>query len=404
MQRLKYKYRLFPNKTQEQQLNQIVGSCRYVYNFYLENEIELYKHTGKFNWQIDNCCLLTNLKKQQPFLQEVPAVALQQSIRRLHTSLKQAMPGRKARKGFPKFKSRHENEQSFRMVMITSKQNKDKLLVNRSRHIKDNKLVISKSLKVRMKMHRELPDNIDFSSFEVKRKNNKWYVTFNIEVPKQPKVKIVKAVGIDINSKKYVFSDHHVLMIPKFLSENQVKIKQLQRELSRKKKGSNNRAKARLKLARLHEHIANQRWDWFNKETKRIVDNYDLICLEDLNVKEIQQRFGRITRDNLFGAFRSMIEYKAELYGKYVSIIDRYEPTSKKCSSCQKIHASLKLSERTYNCPSCGVEIDRDLNAALNIVRAGTSLCGSAPTAFKSNSSLIQAIVGTESKQEAIVL
>ena len=162
------------------------------------------------------------------------------------------------------------------------------------------------------------------------------------------------------------------------MRENQTRIKRAQQSISRKIKGSNNREKAKKKLSKISNIVKNKRLDFFHKLSKSLIDQFDLICLEDLKVSDIAKFNGKITADNYMAGFRHMIDYKAELYGKHVSVIDRYHPSSKKCSCCGNIKKSLPLNIRTYKCNKCNLVIDRDYNAALNILTAGTAglACG----------------------------
>ena len=162
--------------------------------------------------------------------------------------------------------------------------------------------------------------------------------------------------------------------MPKFFSESQAKIKKQQQSVSRKKKGSANRKKAQLKLARTYAHVTNQRLDFAHKLTTSLIQTYDTIYLEDLNVAGIQRFNGKITQDNILGMFRMQLEYKGALYDRQVVCIDRFFPSSKKCSTCGTVKAELPLSQRTYHCNSCGLTLDRDLNAALNILAAGQAV------------------------------
>ena len=196
-----------------------------------------------------------------------------------------------------------------------------------------------------------------------------------------------KTTGIDLNSKEYVLSDGTRCQIPKYLKENQLRIKELQRSVSRKIKGSHNRRKAQLKLHKVHQCITNKRLDYFNKLSTQLVRDYDTLVLEDLDAKSIQKKMGRVTQDNGFSIFRAMILYKAALYGKETVIINRYFPSSQLCSGCGAVQ-KMPLSFRTYECKCCGLNIDRDLNAAVNIHRAGTAL-----SAFGDNREVDESVV-----------
>jgi len=375
MQLLKYKYRLYPTKDQVQKLNRITGSQRYIWNHFLAGEQSRYKEYQKFNFLSNNSAQLTSMKNELTWLKDVPSTSLQQTLRYLDHSLKQSF--KQKDKGFPKFKSKRHNNGSFSLSMVEMKRN-----------IKDDKFYIPKVGKVKWKYHRDLPN--DFKSLQVKQESGKWFVVLTTRKAKLKKRAIKTSIGVDLNSKEHVIFNGHKqerFAVPKLLRENQAKLKLLQQQLSRCVKGSNNRKKVQTKLQRLHQHIAYKRSDYFHKLSHYLVTNYDLICLEDLNVKSIQMKMGKVTQDNLFAGFRHMIEYKAELYGSTTSVIDRYYPSSQTCSGCGCIQR-MPLNLRTYNCRNCDLEIDRDLNSAINIRRAGT-----ARIAFGDETPIEQAIV-----------
>jgi putative transposase len=245
---------------------------------------------------------------------------------------------------------------------------------------------------IKTKYHRAIPS--EFTTCNIKYEAGKWYLVLTVKVKKQPKTSGNSSVGIDINSLEYVTSDGEIIPIPRFLGESQARIKRIQRRLARKVKGSSNRKKWQLRLARQHDKIKCQRLDFFHKTSSCLVDNYDIICLEDLNVKAIQRFNGHITKDNLFAGFRQMIEYKAELYGKQVVVVDRYYASTKTCSNCGNVQ-SISLKERTYKCNCCGTEISRDYNAAVNINRAGSAriyACGDWGSAIDSEESIATSV------------
>jgi putative transposase len=363
MQNLKYNYRLYPNEEQIQLLTQVVGSNRYVWNYFLDQEKQQYQNDNKFRFFNKNSADLTSLKKATEWLQSSPSTSLQQTIRYLDVALKASFKknSKSSRKGFPKFKKKRNFNGSFTLAMVNSQRNCD---------FNSGKFKIPNIGWIKCRYHRELPS--DFKTCQIKQEANQWFVVFTCTKPKLPTRTTANSVGIDINSTEYVLSNGTRYLIPKFLRENQARIKKLQRHLSRKKKGSNNYLKAQLKLTKANYRVKLKRLDYFHKLSKKLVNDYDVISLEDLNVKSIQQWNGHIIKDNGFAMLRHFIEYKSELYGARTVIIDRYFPSSKTCSNCGSIQ-DIVLSNRTYDCKSCGEVIDRDLNAAININRAGTA-------------------------------
>jgi putative transposase len=363
MQNLKYKYRLYPSQEQIQLLNQVVGNNRYVWNHFLNQEMQQYQIDNKFRFFNKNSADLTSLKKATEWLQSSPSTSLQQTIRYLDVALKASFKkNSKATKGFPKFKKKRNFNGSFTLAMVNSDRNCD---------FNSGKFKIPNIGWIKCRYHRALPS--DFKTCQIKQEAHNWFVVVTCTKPKLPtRTTTTNSVGIDLNSSEYVLSNGIRYVIPKFLRENQAKIKKLQRGLSRKKKGSHNYLKAQLKLTKANYRVKLKRLDYFHKLSRQLVDDYDVISLEDLNVKSIQQWNGHIIKDNGFAMLRQFIEYKSELYGGKTVIIDRYYPSSKTCSNCGSIQ-DIELSSRTYDCKSCGEVIDRDLNAAINIDRAGTA-------------------------------
>jgi putative transposase len=334
---------------------------RFVWNYFLDLEIKQYQQTKKFRFYNQNSRDLTMLKKTEVWLNNIPSTSLQQTLRNLDQTLKTYFKRKHAGQGFPKFKKRRNFNGSFSLAMINAKSS-----------IHGNKFYIPKVGDVKCRFHREIPS--DFKTCQIKCEANKWFVvlTCTREIIQLPKT--YKVIGIDINSKEYVTSDNQIIKIPKYLHENQVQIKKLQRKLARQVKNSARYKKTQLKLAKLHKRISNKRLDFFHKLSFSFVKDYDLSCLENLDVKAIQKQYGKVIGDNGFAMFKTFVVYKAILYGKETVIIDRWYPSSQLCSQCQEHRHKMPLSSRTYICPDCGNNISRDLNAAINIMKAGTAL------------------------------
>jgi putative transposase len=360
MQNLKYKYRLYPTSSQEQKLLQVVGCSRYIWNHFLASEQQQYRETKKFNFLNKNSKELTSLKQTLPWLRKAPSTSLQQTLVNLERALKQSFKSSKTRRGFPKFKKRKNWQGSFSLAMVGLDTHVDQVA---------GKFKCPNIGWIKTQYHRAIPS--DFSTAQIKWEGGGWYLVLTCCVKKrQKKIDLNNSVGIDLNSLEYVTSDGEIIPIPRHLGDNQVKIRWLQQRLSKSTKGSCNRRKWQLKLAKAHYRVKMKRLDSFHKLSRYLVDIYDVICIEDLNVQGIQQFNGHITKDNMMSGFRQMLEYKCELYGKHLEVISRWEPTSQTCSSCGH-QQRMPLSTRTYNCEHCGHEMSRDLNAALNIHRAG---------------------------------
>ncbi|MDX8383506.1 MAG: transposase [Ghiorsea sp.] len=364
---MKYTYRLYPTVKQEQKLLGFCGAQRFVWNYFLALEIERYKKDGKFNFYYTNGKLLTQLKKTPglEWMNEVPNAAFQLTLRNLDNALKQSFRGKANRKGFPKFKCLHHNNKSFSLTNVSTKSN-----------IRDGGFICPKFGKkdiIKMVIDRELPS--DFASCAVKcEKNGMWHVIFTVKKIRKPQVtNIRKIIGLDFNSKNIIVdSNGKIYENPKFFAKAKENLARAQRRLSKKVKGSANHKKARLRVAKLYAKVSAQRKDFLDKLSFQIVQENDLIAIEDLNVAGMAKFNGHMVQDAGWRMLRTMIVYKADLYGKHVSIISRWFPSTKMCSSCGQIE-DKKLSKREHNC-DCGLSISRDLNAAINIRAEGIDL------------------------------
>ena len=352
---INFKFECYPNKSQQNQLANIFGQSRFVWNYFLNKEIETYKNTNKFNFFNQNSADLTKLKKELIWLNDTPSTTLQQTLKNLDTSMKAAF---KKSKGFPKFKNKRQPVKSVKIQMINAN------------HVDLDYSVIKlpKLGHLKCKFHRTFPMN--FKSCTIKYENFKYFIVFccTKDVVTSNKLDLNKSIGIDLNSKTFVLSDTKEISIPKFLKESQNQIIKYSQKMSRACKNSLRFNLFKQKLSKIHLHVRNQRKDFYHKLSLQIVQNYDYICLEDLSVKDF---IGHLKKDSYFYEFRKTIEYKCDLYGKKCIAIDRYFPSTKKCSSCGNVKSKMLLSERIYNCDCCGLEMNRDLNAAINIKTAG---------------------------------
>lgn len=357
MQRLvSYKYRLFPNKTQQVLLNKTFGCVRFFWN----QQVAAFNSYDKETNPKPEFKTSTELRHEFEWMQEVSATAIQQKERDFDAYKRQLFSkSRKKKLGFPSFKKKN-NRQSFRMS-------------NTSFKIIGNKLQLQKIGKIKMVIDRELPEGKLMSVTVSKNTCGQYFASITIETNIENKPKTDKEVGLDVGIKTYVTqSDGIEISNPKFLNKNQVKLRRMQQHLSRKQKGSNRRNKCRLKIARLHQRITNQRGYFLQNYSTQLINNYDRIFIEDLNVA------GMVKNHNLAGAisdaswsnFTRMLTYKAEWYGKDVIKVNRFYASSKTCE-CGAKNEGLKLSDREWVCPVCGSINQRDALASRNILKEG---------------------------------
>lgn len=353
-----YKYRMCPNKTQEEPLAKTFGCVRVMWNACVDSFNSYDKETNpnpKFPTKVD-------LVVDKPWLNDVSAATLQQKQRDFIEFSKQYFnSNRKEKIGKPNYKNKH-GDQSFRLPFPKFR-------------VIDNKIRLEKIGWVHIVVDREIPDNARFISCTVsKNRSDQYFVSVLVETEQHYKQKTGKTVGVDLGIKTLAtLSDGTTVENPHFLRENQAKLKMMQRHLSRKKLGSNRRKKCRLKVSRLHRDIANKRSWYMHNLTIMLVNNYDVICIEDLNTSGMlkNHKLAGSISDASLSTFRRQLEYKCQWYGKELVVISRFYPSSKTCSRCGWKNKDLKLLDRTFICKDCGVEIDRDLNAAINIQAVG---------------------------------
>ena len=360
---IRQNYRIYPNKEQAKFLAQDMGNQRFIWNHFLARSIERYELEKKFCFFFEMTKQLPILKKEDnfAFLKIGNSQGLASTCKTLDIALRGSFKStkNKVRKGFPKFKKKTGSGS-----------------VTYPQHVKlvDGKLRIPKlkSDIIIIDNGMGLPDKY-FSVTITRSASGKFYASFVVPFQIPDKVQInanSKAVGIDLNSQHImVLDDGSAIVNPKHLLAKEKRLKRYQRAFSRKQKGSSNKNKARIKLAKVHEKVANSRKDFVEKLTLDIARNNDIIVIEDLNVKAMQKWNGRMVQSAPFGMVRSKLTWKANKLGKHLVVIDRYTPTSKVCSECGQIH-ELSLKTRWLSC-DCGAELHRDHNAAINILNAG---------------------------------
>ena len=360
-----YKFRIYPNSEQQTMFAKTFGCVRFIYNMMLGDKIAHYEAT-KERLKITPA----QYKAEFEWLKEVDSLALANTQLQLEAAYRNFFRDKSI--GFPNFKSKHKGHNSY----TTN-------LVNGNIVIADGYLKLPKVGKVRVKQHRQIPEDYVLKSVTVtKSPSGKYHASmlYEYEADISP-VQIANVIGLDFSMRElYVSSDGETPEYPRFYRQAQAKLAKEQRKLSRRKKGGKNREKQKLKVARLHEKTANQRKDFLHKQSRQIANAYDAVCIEDLNMTGMSQalNFGKSVADNGWGMFTGFLVYKLPEQGKRLVKIDKWFPSSKLCHVCGYINDELKLGSRDWVCAGCGTHHDRDTNAAINIRNEGTRLLSSA--------------------------
>lgn len=357
-----YKFRLYPTNEQEIMFAKTFGCVRFVYNRMLADKIEYYERTKQ---KLNNTP--AQYKSEFEFLKEVDSLALANAQMNLQAAYGNFF--RSPKVGFPKFKSKHRSRASY----TTNNQ-------SGSVCIENNTLKLPKIGYVKLKQHRIILSSYELKSVTVsKTPSGKYYASVLFEYEHSiDTVPPENIVGLDFSMKElYVSSDGEFANYPRYYRQSLDKLKREQRKLSKCVKGSNNRSRQRLRVAKLHEKVSNQRRDFLHKQSRKITNSHDAVCIEDLNMKAMSQalNFGKSVSDNGWGMFVSYLKYKLTEQGKRLAVIDKWFPSSKTCSNCGNVKDELLLSERTYVC-ECGFVCDRDVNAAINIKNEGMRILG----------------------------
>jgi putative transposase len=359
---------MYPTEEQQRNLAQTFGCCRFVYNWALSTRKRAYFDHGIKLSTGDLSAAITALKKEEgtAWLREVSSVPLQQALRHLDTAYQNFFA---KRADYPVFKKKHKEQSAT--------------YTNNAFSWDGHHLTLAKQKEpLPIVWSRPLPEGAQPSSVTVsKDRAGRYFISILVEETIAPLSKTEKVIGIDLGVKSFLItSDGETIDNPKYYARDEKKLAKAQRKQARKKKGSKNRNKARIKVARLHARIADTRRDFQQKASTKLIRENQVICLETLNVKGMLKNhsLAKAISDVGWGEFVRRLEYKAAWYGRTIVKIDRWFPSSKTCSACLHILEELTLDMRSWVCPNCGTCHDRDINAAKNILAAGlvASACG----------------------------
>lgn len=377
------KIRLYPNKEQATMFNKLLGCYRVVYNQCLNRKIESYKNDGKSeNLSTLGQFVHHELLKDDNFiwLREQNTKVLKQAVKDMLSAYKNFF---EQHTNYPKFKSKHDNKQSCRFELGAISKRNDYTTYHLSlANIRNVRFRCNeKYVKYLQKHH----DNIRQATL-TRIPCGEYYLSILVDGDLTHNVKETKSVvGIDLGIKDFVItSDGDVFNNLHFKKSETKKIKRLQRQLSKKEKGSNNRDKARIKLAKLYKKLNDRKQYYLHAVSNSLIDENQVICMEDLNVKGMSKNhnLAESILEMNFGEFRRMLEYKAQWYNRKIVFVDRFYPSSKTCHYCGYINKSLTLNDRKWICPHCGEVIERDYNAALNILDEGLRIIGCSTSEF----------------------
>lgn len=354
-----YKFRIYPNTEQKILFAKTFGCVRFIYNRMLADKIKHYEETKQ---KLNNTP--AQYKNGFEWLKEVDSLALANAQMNLQAAYNNFFKNPKT--GYPKFKSKKSNRRSYTTNCI-----------NQNVGVENGYIKLPKVGLVKLKQHRDIPSDYKLKSVTISQNpSGKYYASVLFEYENQVQEQLLQSfLGLDFSMHElYKDSNGSEPVYPRYYRQAEKRLRCEQRKLSLMQKGSKNRDKQRIKVAKLHEKVANQRKDFLHKQSKQIADAYDCICIEDLDMKTMAQslNFGKSISDNGWGMFVTFLRYKLEEQGKKLVKVDRFFASSQTCSHCGYKNTEMKdLSIRAWDCPKCGTHHDRDVNAAINIRNEG---------------------------------
>ncbi|HVR85063.1 MAG TPA: RNA-guided endonuclease TnpB family protein [Planctomycetota bacterium] len=361
--KVRYRFRFYPTPAQRQTLARVFGSCRYVYNWALRLRSDAWSQEGRSVTDGETSALLPRLKREpdHAWLREISSVPTQQALRHLETAFVNFFEKRALYPSFKK-KSSDQSAEYTRSAFTWDSRN--------------HRLSLSGLGRLRVRWSREVKSSP--STVAVQRDSaGRYFASLCLNEEPEKLKPVHRVVGIDLGiTALATLSSGEKIENPRPLDRMERRLVRAQRALARKKKGSNRRATQRLRVARLHARISDRRRDHLNKTTTDLVKRFDVIALEDLNVRGMVQNhaLARAISDAGLGEFRRMVEYKCGWYGRELRLADRFHPSSRRCSGCGHVLEELPLGTREWDCPECGEHHDREVNAAKNILAAGQAV------------------------------
>ena len=375
-----YKFRLYPNKKQAKQLDNNLGSCRFVFNYFLTLSKETYEKEKRCLRYKDYAKKLVQLKNEKTFLQEVDSISLQQSLRHLEMAFLNFF--KNPSNGYPQYKRKIFHNDTYSTINVN---NNIKIVDNR--HIKIPKIGIVKCI-----VHRNINDDYKLKSATInKTPSGKYFISILFEYEKNIETYTLdynKAIGLDYSNQEMFICSDKLQFDKEFIKiyrKNEERLHFLQQTLSRRKKANHKQneesskryEKQRIKVAKYHEYLKNKRLDYYNKLTNEIANHYDAVVIEDLNMQDMTieyKRSSKVIYDNAWGLFTKLLKYKLEEKSKKLIKANKYFASSKICNCCNYKNEALTIEVRNWICPNCGARHNRDINASINLKKEGLRL------------------------------